>query len=248
MQPRSILDITQGILDEVQYDNLNGELIGADTPIARQMVQLALRAGDELLRYADSQSGWPILQKEHRFSTVGGQAEYDLPPDYERIIGETLWNRSENLQPRGPASPFEAQAIEYGLLGQTITDQDRRYRIVGGKLRFYPAPTHAEDFSFLYISGYWIVHPDKTLGAEFLNNADTIILDEWLFSSGLKSAFMKAKEIPGWETERLQYEQERAKRLAEARGVRPIFIGGGEAGYYRDGMYYGPSLQPTQDG
>ena len=86
---------------------------------------------------------WPELQREHLFKTIGGQASYPLPLDYDRRINETLWNRSQNWPLIGPIDPILWQQYKSGFI---TTLPRQRYRVKGiSNNQFFIDPTPSDD-------------------------------------------------------------------------------------------------------
>lgn len=164
-----------------------------DETISR-MLALIKREGEDLVK-----TNWTILQRLHTFTTVDGQAEYDLPADYGRMISDTGWDRT-NYQPLfGPISPQRWQEIKSGLLGSGVFG--RRFRITrattGNSRKFYidPTPdstTAGQTLAFEYISTFYCAAEDGTAKAAWSVDTDTPICDEELFRKGLIVRFKRS--------------------------------------------------------
>lgn len=101
-------------------------LIGASDPQELQYLAVANAAAEEVRD--DPDNGWCVLERLNLFNSVQGQAEYDLPLDYGRLIIDTVWDRSQLTPMQGPLSPALWQTIKSGLIGNGI--YFTRYRVV----------------------------------------------------------------------------------------------------------------------
>jgi len=154
--PDSVLQIIQDAMDELSLPRL-ASVVGSSDPMARQMLSLFNAHGKELA----SDTDWTILDRVNVFPTVVDQAEYDLPGDFDHLVINTVWDRSQLTPVRGPISPAMWQTIKSGLIGNGI--YFRRYRIVRGvnmavrKFVIDPTPgTSGADLVFEYISNAWV--------------------------------------------------------------------------------------------
>lgn len=111
---------------------------------------------------------WPELQKQFLFRSYENLAAYPIPPDYDRRIDETLWNRSQNWPLIGPIDPILWQQYKSGFI---TTLPRQRFRVKGIDIsQFYidPTPSEADNFQqlvFEYISKTVIRPATHTLGA-----------------------------------------------------------------------------------
>lgn len=111
---------------------------------------------------------WPELQRQWLFKAYDNLAAYPLPPDYERRIDETLWNRSQNWPLIGPIDPILWQQYKSGFI---TTLPRQRFRVKGIDIdQFYidPAPSsddNNQQMVFEYITKNSIRPATHTLGS-----------------------------------------------------------------------------------
>jgi hypothetical protein len=86
----SLLTIAQNVADFTGFERPS-TVVGNTDPIARQLFAFINREGKQLMR----SNNWPVLLKEHTFNTVNGTQSYDLPTDYDRSVGSTMYNRTD---------------------------------------------------------------------------------------------------------------------------------------------------------
>ncbi len=120
--------------------------------------------------------------------------DYALPSDYDRMISDTSWDRTNHWMNLGAKSSQEWQTLQGGIVS---TGPRERYRIYRDKLRFFPAPTAVYIESLEYVSNYWIVPTGGTTAtkASFTVDTDTCIFKDALMAAGLKYYFLKAKRL-----------------------------------------------------
>tara|TARA_R110000744_G_scaffold41318_3_gene93527 strand:- start:547 stop:1281 length:735 start_codon:yes stop_codon:yes gene_type:complete len=156
-----------------------------------QMVGLLNSSGQELCDLND----WPVLVRSYEINTLDTDSgAYDLPEDFNYMIDQTGWDRTNQVPIGGPLS---AQEWTY-LAGRNLVSQTiyASFRQMDGKLDLYPQPPpNGMRLTFEYISRNWL----KEQGS-LVPNRDTIgagsnicILDPLLSIKFLKLKFLQAK-------------------------------------------------------
>lgn len=117
-----------------------------------QMVALLDSAGQEMCELND----WPVLYRQYRIVTQDGDSgEYDLPSDFNYMIDQTGWDRTNRVAMGGPLSP---QDWTY-LAGRDLVSQSifASFRQAQGKLMLYPQPPpEGIEITFEYVSRDWL--------------------------------------------------------------------------------------------
>lgn len=181
--------IIKQVAQEVGLRNPADPFADAD-PAFAQLIALANACGAELLEAHE----WQTLRREHTFTvTAGNDGTFDLPSDFEYMIPQTGWERSQDVPLFGPTSPqLWAYLMGRGLLSSTIYAQ---FRLAQGKLYLFPqpAPTGLE-VAFEYISNNWILDEDGTTYKDVAEvAADTVLYQPHLFERLLKLRFLEAR-------------------------------------------------------
>ena len=114
----SLLTICQNVADFTGFER-ETTIIGNTSPTARQLLALAQREGKQLMRA----TAWPILLKEHTFSTASGTQSYALPTDFDRFVGDTAFNRTDLDKFTGPLTPQQFQLDRHGTASAGITQR-----------------------------------------------------------------------------------------------------------------------------
>jgi hypothetical protein len=155
------------------------------------MLGLLNSSGQELCELND----WQELVQQYEINTLDTDSgTYDLPDDFNYMIDQTGWDRTNRVAIGGPLS---AQDWTY-LAGRDLVSQTiyASFRQVDGKLDLYPQPPpNGLQLTFEYIGRNWLQEqgaqaPNRdTVGA----GSDICILDPLLSIKFLKLKFLQAK-------------------------------------------------------
>lgn len=186
---------------------------------AVRCVALLNREGKTL----EKENRWSELISTYTFTTVSGQASYDLPSDFRAFANMSQWDRSNSRPLVGPAAPFVWQWLKGDVTaGNTI---DRWFRLQGGRLYIHPAPTADGDtIAFDYYSKNWVTDKDGGDASSCLSDNDAPKLDGDLLTLGLKWRFLQAQGMP-FEAEWKEYDAMKSETLADNGGKGSIRLG-----------------------
>lgn len=179
------------------------------------LCRLLKSAGQDLAR----DFAWTHLQREYTFATVAGQGTYPLPPDFDRLMDQTAWNRTGVMPLQGPLAAQGWQVlralVSTGAVGMW-------FRIVGNLVQLQPVPGSEQNLSYEYVSRYWVQPEGQTAPSSDTPSAgtDTLLFDRRLLVTALKLAFRKAK---GFDTSAAQADYEDARARAQGGdGAAPV--------------------------
>lgn len=139
-----------------------------------------------------------------------GQSDYSLPSDFQRVIDNTLWDRSRYWQMRGPQSPQQWQVYKSSVIGQASVQRRFRFRQEAGAQRISIDPVPTDNGSPLvleYVSNAWCQSAGGDAQTTWLADTDTLVLDETLFKLGMTWRMLRrlglsyAEELSEYETE-----------------------------------------------
>jgi len=197
-----------------------------------QMVGLLNVAGQELVQLDD----WEVLLTP--FTQVTSSADsgvYPLPDDYDRFVGQTGWDQSNDVPIIGPLSPQDWAYLE----GRDLASDSiyLSYRIYQSQLEVYPQPPpDAVNISFEYISRNWVQQADTTKVDLCTVAGDTVLLDPLLMQKFLKVKFLDAKNLPS-QAARIEFENVLQNRVGNDNGA-PILSASRSRYYpYLDAFY-----------
>ena len=212
----TLLTICQNVADFTGFERPTS-VIDNNDPIARQLLALAKREGTQLVKITP----WPVLLKEHTFSTSSGTAAYSLPADFDRLVNETAFNRSDNDIFTGPLTPAQYQLQNYGTASSGTTEKFR-LKAASNALKFEidPTPSSTQTIGFEYVSSYYSQTSGGAGQAAWAADNNTGILPEYLMEMGLTWRFRQAHGLDYAEDYR-QYQLE-VRQAVASQGGSPI--------------------------
>jgi len=136
----------------------------------------------------------PVSTSTASVSMTFAKQDYDVPSDYDRMISDTNWDRTDHWRNLGTKSSQDWQFLQGGII--SIGPRER-YRIYNGKFRIFQALTTVYNFSFEYVSNYWVCATGSTTGSKsaYTLDTDTSVFPDDLMLAGLKFYFLKAKKL-----------------------------------------------------
>lgn len=146
----SLLTICKAVAMRVMKQTIT-QAVGNTDPKVLQMVELINEDGQEL---ADRFS-WQALVNEANFTTVATESQGTIVSktgsDFNYILNETMWNRSQRRPVYGPKSPAEFQQLK----AQFMQGPYIQYRLRGGNILFLPVPTAGQLIYFEWVTYNW---------------------------------------------------------------------------------------------
>lgn len=196
-------------------------VIASTDPNVRTLLALAQTEGRELLE----RFSWPQTQLEATHTTLAAEDQgvmATIAPGFGYIINNTFWNRTLTEPVPGPLTPVEWQ----GLKARTATGPYSSYRITGGHLFGYPAPSAGDTWVFEYQTTYFCQDNVGANQSAWAADDDVGILDENLMEMGVVWRFKKKNGLDYSEDYRV-YEQKLANETARVGGKRTLDMRGG---------------------
>lgn len=160
-------------------------VVGSTDPNAVTLLAMAQEEGKTLARRHE----WQMLQSEHTFPTVSGTASYALPSDMDRILKDTVFNRTRRRRMVGDLTPEQWQETQASL----VTMVNPAFRIRGGEFLISPTPTAAETIAYEYVTNKWCQSASSVAQAEWTADTDTGKLSEDIMTLGVIWRFRQAK-------------------------------------------------------
>jgi hypothetical protein len=136
----------------------------------------------------------PVTTSTSSVSMTFAKQDYDLPDGYDRMISDTNWDRTDHWRNLGTKSSQDWQFLQGGII--SIGPRER-YRIYNNKFRIFQALTTVYNFSFEYVSNWWVCATGSDQGSKsaFTADTDTCVFPDDLMLAGLKFYFLKAKKL-----------------------------------------------------
>ncbi len=173
-----------------------GAVFGSTLPDALRAKRYANFCGNALMHVFP----WQILQKEHTFDAVAGEAQTNgYPADFDRILPETFFETAAIRLVYGPVSPQEWQSRK--AASQTAGEKMHIRR--NGVMSVYPAFAGGESCRYEYISNEWCESSTGAGQTAFAADDDLFRLDaelliasmcmQWLMAEGQPAGHMVAR-------------------------------------------------------
>ncbi len=211
----TLLTIVQNSCDTIGLTRPSVVFASADQNV-RTLLALAQTEGRELLdRYS-----WPATQIEKTHTSLAAELQgvmTTLAPGFSYITSGTFWDRTLTQPVTGPLTPIEWQALK----ARTATGPYPSYRIFGGELYAYPAPSAGNTWVFEYQSTYFCQSSAGADQSAWAADTDVGVLDENLMELGLIWRFKKKNGLDYSEDFR-SYEQKLANETSRAGGRRTL--------------------------
>ncbi len=189
---RTLLQLVQAAANELGIPEPS-LLFGGTDDTSKQLLALAQREGKEFSESATDSGGWQALHKEYTFTTVNGQADYNLPSDFLYFVNRTFWDGAYKWELLGPITAQQKNILKYGIVGGNIR---RKFYIRNNKMYLDPVPTSTGDvIAYDYYSNGWCQSSGGTAQSLWQADTDTYKLDEDMFIKGLKWRFLRAKGL-----------------------------------------------------
>lgn len=190
------------------------QIVGSADLTAQILFRFANQAGKELMRFHD----WQAITVEVSATTTASVVQTGvLASDFDRMIRNAeVWNRSQVLRYSGPTSQrvwqqLKALNVTGGIIGW--------WRILGGAMNIFPAPTAGQILAFEYISKNWARSSGGSGQSSFMADTDTSVLPEDLLVLELVWRFRQSRGFPQYAEDMATCEREKEKMAARDRGT-----------------------------
>lgn len=136
----------------------------------------------------------PALTTGTTESLTFAKQDYALPTDFDRMVADTNWDRTNHWRNLGTKTSQEWQFLQGGVI--SIGPRER-YRIYNDNLRIFSAITTPYNFAYEYVSNYWVIASGDTSASKaiFTSDSDTCVFKDDVMMAGLKMYFLKAKKL-----------------------------------------------------
>jgi hypothetical protein len=192
-------------------------VVGSTDLTAQILFRFANQAGKELMRYHD----WQALTVEVSATSTATVIQSGMLPaaDYDRMAyNAEVWNRSDDLRYTGPTPQRFWQQLQTGVSGGVVG----WWRIIGGELNLYPAPSAGKIIAFEYISKRWARSSLSVAQSKFMADTDTTVLDEDLLTLDMVWRFRQSRGFAQYAEDLATCEREKEKAASRDRGTGRI--------------------------
>ena len=176
---KNLLEIVKDATDTIGLPRPS-TVIGSVDPQVRKLLAAAQREGRELAR----RHAWQALKVGTTFTSVAQASQTSaVPADFDRMVNDTFWNRTQTREVQGPLT--EQEYAEVVARGTTYFNQ--AYLIRGGAILITPTPTAGETMAYTYVTKFWAgtaASTSPTLSG-FASDSDIPYLDDEAFTLGV---------------------------------------------------------------
>jgi len=185
----TLLSICQDAADEIGIIRPTSVASNAD-PDAQKIFRLANKVGTALMRKV----AWQALRKEKTFTGLASETQTSiLPSDFDRMVPETFWDRTNKNLISGPISAVQWQ----GLKANDYADDSRpKFARRGDNILIIPTLGGGESLAFEYVSNQWCESSGAVAQSAFAADDDVAKLSEELITCGLVYAYLEAEGLP----------------------------------------------------
>lgn len=159
-----------------------------------QIIQIKELLEEELLDLG-SRHKWQALNTIVEFQSILSENQGKIATianGFEYLVNDTFWDTESQLPVIGPLNSQQWQAMK----AAEISGPDYVYRIVGGDLLIYPAPSSVVTFRFEAMTNSPIRDPSQTTAQTvFLTDNDVVVLSERLILLGLRWRWKREKGL-----------------------------------------------------
>lgn len=187
----TLLTVIQGATDGLTGISRPSVVITSTDQNVLTLLRLANVEGQFLAqRYA-----WQALNNEATHTTVATQSQGAITTiagtDFDWIIPDTMWNRTQQWPVPGPVSPPDRQL----MLARTQAGPYSQWWISGNTLNFYPAPTASQTVVFEWQSKNWCQSSGGAGQSAWAADTDTGILNEAIMTQGIVWRYRASKGL-----------------------------------------------------
>jgi hypothetical protein len=162
-------------------------VVGSTDTQVQQLFALANKAGHDLAQAHP----WQDLMEEATFTTVASPVQSAaIPLDLDRMVPDSIYNRTTRRPVGGPITPQEWQARQAQPAISTVVLVFRQRQ---GQFLISPTPPADQTIAYEYVSKNWAKGALGAAQAQFLADTDTAYLDESLIADAVVWMFLRSK-------------------------------------------------------
>lgn len=208
----SVLSIIQDAAKQLSLNVPTGVVGVTSDDTVVQMLRLSNTGGKAIAK----RHSWERMTKEHTFTTVADYPQTDsIPTDFDRMLPESMFNRTRTRRVVGPMSQAEWQEMR----GAVVVTINPVYRIRGGSVLLSPIPTAGDSVYYEYVSKNWCQSAASVEQSAWAADTDTALLDEELLTLDLVWRFKQMKGLD-FAFDQATFE-ERLRAIINNDGTRP---------------------------
>lgn len=183
----TLLTIGRAVADEVGVDRPSS-VIGNPQPHVQKILRACNKVGTQLMKKV----AWQILQREQTFTSLATELQTGiLPSDFDRMVPETFWNRTDYQLISEAQTP-----VEWASLKASNYAGLPKYRLRGGSIYVTPTMTAGKSLAFEYVSENWCQSSGGTGQSAWAADTDTGVVDEELLTRAATLVYLQTELLP----------------------------------------------------
>ena len=128
------------------------------------------------------------MLKEKPFTCTAAAAQTGaIASDYDRIVEESFFNRTQKRPVFGPISAQDWQFMQ-AVVAATLVES---YRVRGDSILITPTPNGTDTYAYEYVSNLWCQSSGGTGQSAWASDTDTGVLSEELMTLGIIWRFLQ---------------------------------------------------------
>lgn len=185
----SLLTIVQDAAKEIGLQIPNF-VFASNQEEVKKLLRYAQKAGIKCLKSAE----WQDLKTERTFTSVATEVQTGIiPADFDRLVSNTMWNRTDGYQITGSTPSNEWAELK----GQGYSDTTQpKFIQRGGNIYITPTMTAGKTIAFEYVSKNFVLDSLGVAKASFTADTDTSIIDEELLKLGTIFEYLQNEGLP----------------------------------------------------
>lgn len=187
----SLLTISQDAARECKMP-VPSAIVSSTDQIAVDLLGYAKREVTVLKWFAP----WQALVKETTFTTVASATQTGvIPSDFDYILPDTVWDRTNYTRLVGPKMPSEWQALQALVTSTGIPSAS--FRIRGDAFLMHPVPAAGATVAFEYVIDTPVTDSGgTTYRTNWVADADLSLIDDALVTMGVVWRFKRGLGQP----------------------------------------------------
>lgn len=213
----SLLSLAQRAAMKIGLVPVPTTFVGSQDATAILLLECANEEGAELAREWE----WQALRAERTFTATNTAAQAGaLPADFDRMVNESLFNRTSRRPVNGPLTAQQWQGIKSSATPMIFDS----YRFQGGAIEILPIPTAGTVFAFEYLSRQWVRNAQGTARYElFRADDDTALVSEELIRLGTIWRFKQSRGLE-YADDMATYERQKVRELGRDGSRKTVYL------------------------
>jgi hypothetical protein len=186
----TLLAICQDAAIEIGGFDVPNTIVGNTDINARRLLRAAQRVGSDLV----TRAAWSVLRTQATFTAVPGEAQPGtVPSDFDRMIPETLWDRTNRMLIAGPVPSARWQSLTATWPGN---GPDRWFTLRGTAIAIFPGMQGGEAMAYEYVSRNFCETAAGIDQPRWSADTDVERLPSEVFTLGVVAFFLQAQGLP----------------------------------------------------